>query len=788
MHWCCLAVGVFLAAEAGADSAGWAIGRAPGSHACVERAVTELAFALNRCTGTDYEILEGASGSQPTILVGVMDDVIFGRHAEKLGLKAGDDDQIVIKALKAGHLGIVGNSPGAALRGTYAFLHRFVGVRHLWLGEEGTFYPRLKRLEIPPDVDWRYTPKIRWRGYNLAGEWYRASDFLVWMSRNGMNAFCGPAANRRKELGFRTMGGGHILSIYDGKLFEEHPDWFAVVNGKRNKANLCFSNFDSVETVASQIAGLYGVGTGEMLYLNMYAADVGEKCECPRCKSHPFSVNVFRYHQRVSQVLRGQFPDQPISALAYSGYVQPPSFKMEIIDQVQIATHNKCNHHAVSDPKCPWNRKLIELYDAWKQYDERFYEGKLPIGEYGYDFEVYVSRGNTRFVPNFSLLEDSVRTSVRYGHHLILPEAPLSPKNGEPEEVNSVQNRLPMAYFAQVLWDDTLTAEAFIDDTARTVWGPGGTAMAKYFKLLDKAWRSAGRCVLMLKNPLDDAGCFLTKDVDAKAQALLDEAERLVTGADSRAEEAYPTFDRTRALDALAFERGQLDLWRGQARIVRGEAEPLAGGRPMAVWIGYPSRDGGDRHKIEHYLRERGFRATVTDNEAAFKVALRDAQVIWMRHPGVREDTLPEGVWKTIKRKVRGDGALLVCSSHWRINLDAALGDQSLALRWVRIEGMDPFKRKFTTVAGGDWSRKPHDFSGRLKGGLAGGYTFDPVKRDKWTILAYEKNLDGQPDAPSIMMRDYGKGRILVFGLSIALPEYDLIENIFTLGSNGGLK
>lgn len=938
-----LLVGLLVASAATAEPlwsagrTGWSIGVPSLADEVVQYAARELKDALDGCSGANIRLANSISPNRPTILVASMEDKVLKPYLSKLGLTASEDEQCVVKLFKSGFLVIAGNQPRATLHGVYAFLHDTVGVRWMWPGEDGVFYPKMKSFTLPAKLDRTYRPKIRYRGFHLCGDWYDVDNFRVWMARNCLNTHCHADFNKPTHLGFHATSGGHILAIYKRSVFEEHPEWFCFINGERRPSNLCFTNMECAEYVAEQIANhLSSLPT--CLYYNMFAADNQEFCTCDRCKKNSISTNVFAFRNYVARILREKYPNQKLAGLAYSSYLAPPKCSLDCMDMLQFATHDRCNHHKLEDPDCPWNRQVIKYYQHWAALG-------VPIGEYNYEFDIYLDKGLAQFTPFFSVIEDEAKTARKYKHFLVIPEIPLSPKEGPPIEVGSVVNRLPICFYAQALWDENLTADQFLKDTAKTVWGPAEAEMYGYFTLLDQAWSGVKMHTLIIRNPMDVAASFLKPETLQKAHAFLNGAAAKIAAAQERTE-TYPTYDPERAKLALDREVELLKRWEGYVGVMRGErprltlpalsagttgpltngggklrdakgeptgyvvrcawepsanelivywdglgknrmvgatrleatftlpssasrftfiagaeikkqqlrvsetgvvdkkwkadwkvetdakgttmriplkliASDLAAGKAldgtfavytkrdkpaeivfpapgasailalsnltevdkiMLIWLGAPSRDNANRHRMVDAAAKFGWKAFVTDTEKDFANVLKEKpRLIYIRYPE-KENPLSEKAWKAAKRGVQNAGMTLACTSLWPIPLDRCLDDPSMALKWANVENQDVGSRRFDEVKEGSWGETPYRVADALRnGGISACYAYFPVKPERWDILATQFNYTGKPSIPCIMMRRLGKGKILVFGLANALNDMALLSNIDAL-------
>jgi len=201
------------------------------------------------------------------------------------------------------------------LFGVYEVLERYLGVRWLWPGDLGTYVPHAATIEIP-EVDETIKPRLLYRdlgGWDLRH--IHLSGVMYGKPRqSGAPAFTRVSEKTLRNLMFPTEAAGHaygkamgvflrrhrrvtpiepmrvprnthhVAGIADwwAEYGEEHPEWFALVNGKRGDVgrkgaytNLCVSNEELRDFIVDE-----AWDGGDLLILG--DAD-GRNCECARC-------------------------------------------------------------------------------------------------------------------------------------------------------------------------------------------------------------------------------------------------------------------------------------------------------------------------------------------------------------------------------------------------------------------------------------------------------------------------------------------------------------------------
>lgn len=253
------------------------------------------------------------------------------------------------------------------LTAVYDFLEKQFGVRFLAPGEEGVFHPEDKVLNLKegkgvwvPELIYRYIwpDRIWWRAvrlYNKEGRFNADSPYLQYLVFvNAPEEFCLPtrAEYDRKAnetlLWLKQQRMGRSVDPYQGHAFTDwwrwygktHPEYFALVNGKRGPRNpafpqavkLCVSN----PAVWKQIVENWVKVRKKLPVINACENDGLGFCECPGCRKldmPPRPGDAWdadlsdRYVYFGNQVLKEAKkidPEATICQYAYSCYRFPP--------------------------------------------------------------------------------------------------------------------------------------------------------------------------------------------------------------------------------------------------------------------------------------------------------------------------------------------------------------------------------------------------------------------------------------------------------------------------------
>lgn len=150
----------------------WTIHLSPQAGPTETFAAEELAIALKKISGADFEVLSSPQAPERrAIIIGDLENPEVEDRAAVLKLSSGKVEQVAVHTLD-GRLYLAGNQPRGALYAVYRFLQHELGVRWLWPGPEGEFMPARKSWTLP-DLKYTYQPAFAYRGFHLCGDWAR---------------------------------------------------------------------------------------------------------------------------------------------------------------------------------------------------------------------------------------------------------------------------------------------------------------------------------------------------------------------------------------------------------------------------------------------------------------------------------------------------------------------------------------------------------------------------------------------------------------------------------------
>ncbi|HRU04257.1 MAG TPA: DUF4838 domain-containing protein [Candidatus Brocadiia bacterium] len=467
-------------------------------------AAQELVEHVRLISGATLPVVEGKEAPKdlaPILLGGAASPSLDTATRQK-----GDNPSSFALVVDAASVSIRGLSAEGTLFGVYDLLEQ-LGVRWYMPGDLGRVLPSAKTLDAPaqqtfqaPSFSFRQLQHIQW------GDWPR----------------------RARMGGLVRSTGGHGIPPFGGgagrdNLFAEHPEYFALINGKRQKRQLCLSNPDVFKLALAACRERLRAGLPRQ-QLGLGPDDGGGYCECagcraldggvhdPLCGAESMTDRYVWFVNKLIEALEPEFPDVHIAMYVYAQHMMPPAkVKPNKRFVAVFAPITLDRIRGMDNPMSPDRHILRWIIDRWSEFglDEMYYRGyynnlacpQFPIS--------YVDRVRHE-TPAF---RKAGLTAMRV--EVILPSW-------------SIDN--PYLYLAtRLMWNVDTGVDALLNEFYAKFYGPASQPMKTYYEAIDAAFRDTPFC---------SGGAYVyfpifTPERRAALRALLDQAARLAGGQDT---------------------------------------------------------------------------------------------------------------------------------------------------------------------------------------------------------------------------------------------------------------
>ena len=276
---------------------------------------------------------------------------------------------------------IDGAGSKGTINGVYYFLEAYCDCH--WYEAEVIIIPENESLCVPADIDVSYTPFFEYSETDTKSS--RDPEFAV---ANGVTG--GIYKKLAPEQGYTVDyigNSSHTLVNQFCKpsdYFDSHPEYYALVNGKRVADQLCLTN-EEVKTIVTEEA----LALLEEKYnpdaplqiLSVTQADNGNYCTCTTCKAlddanGSQAGTMLTFANEIAERIKatGKYQDLAIDTFAYQYTRQAPSNVVPRDDViVRLCSIECCFGHTLDDPDCKENVKFMEDLREWSSICDRLY-------------------------------------------------------------------------------------------------------------------------------------------------------------------------------------------------------------------------------------------------------------------------------------------------------------------------------------------------------------------------------------------------------------------------------
>ena len=380
-------------------------------------------------------------------------------------------------AVRGNDIHITGKTSRGVIYGVYSFLENVFGCRYFVRDD---FYIPQGNPEIG-DCSYAYSPQFLQRdmfdGSCIDPEYGMANHL------NG------------EYYGLQEEHGGHFtikrfchtlpMYISPEEYYDEHPEYFALVNGvrlKKPQAQLCFSNPDLVDIVVEKILAdkradpscrIFSVTQGDGYFF----------CECDACramykKHNAVSAPMISFVNKVARAVRKEYPDIIIDILAYLHTRRPPE-GMELEPNVMIrhCSIECCQLHTIgscdfTEPRCfePGKSYPAAEIDAeakrWTELTQNVYAWDYPINV-RYSFIPY---------PNFPTIQANLKRHRDLGFKGVFLNG-IFAKYGSYSQLRSY-------LYAKCLWDPDCDMQRHYNEFMNFYYGAAADKMREAIRFL----------------------------------------------------------------------------------------------------------------------------------------------------------------------------------------------------------------------------------------------------------------------------------------------------------------
>lgn len=443
---------------------------------------------------------------------------------------------------------LLGNSPRGTLYSVYFLLETYLGCG--WLTPGDDVVPTKLRVELPRILGDLEEPQFEMRSLwmypfiaerNLRTVDWAAKNRLNWVAAGVNSSNLWTELNSRSLLvpeierrGLRLHWGGHSFNTWVSprKYFASHPEYFSLIDGKRDPRQLCVSNTEVVRVAAENI-NRFLEQNPEVDMVDVMLNDVAAWCECKQCelmegetRLSAFSVGEkkpyythansnMKFVNRIARRVAEKHPEVLLESLAYLMLLDAPTQVLpETNVMVGFAALQRRVHYTypIFFPDDELNnvhlremRKWLDLVGPERFYAYEYYSRTstarrmINMNTTAQDLEANLIDSSSR---TFHVYADTIPKDLWFYRQMGLQN--VQSEEWDWEEIN-------MYLYARSLWDLHKSSNFLIEDYCRRAYGQAADPMIQHWLILQET-----------KNPYrpEPAYPFTWQDRSSRQRAL----------------------------------------------------------------------------------------------------------------------------------------------------------------------------------------------------------------------------------------------------------------------------
>lgn len=454
----------------------------PVSPSATERnAAREFATFFAKITGVTLPIVDESAPAQAgEVLINTVNRDFEAKQAFAAA-ELGEEGYFY--ALEEENLFIGAKGARGILYGVYSFLEDALGCR--WFTETLEVVPQNDTIILETGVQ-SFVPPMH----------YRATSYLdgteaMYCVRNKLNARTEIGPEFGGSVDF-AIGYVHTLqTLIPEELFEEHPEYFPEIDGKREKGDhlfqRCLTNPDvlqlTIEKVREEFRANPDMKIASVSQADTYP-DYPNVCTCERCRAineeeGSLMGTQLRYVNAVADAIAEEFPDRYIETLAYRFTRQRPKItrprKNVIIRLCSIEccfSHpiEQCGHDGHNDGAGHVsNPAFIADMEDWAEISDNIY-----IWDYVANFPHYLVPH-----PNLHVFGSNMKFFVNHKTVGMFPEGAYDDRGAEMSELKSW-------ILAKLEWDPDFDVEKGTREFISAYCGAAAEPVLRYITELNQ--------------------------------------------------------------------------------------------------------------------------------------------------------------------------------------------------------------------------------------------------------------------------------------------------------------
>lgn len=438
-----------------------------------QKAAADLVKWVREITGAELPIVSESAAFQPTGREISLGRTQFLKASDVPAANEDLGDEGYGIAVAGETLFLFGGRLRGPIYAVYSLLEEDLGAR--WYAPDATVLPSTPDLSISP-VPRTFVPPLKRRDPYYSDVW-DAEWFLHNRAQSHRIALPAQWGGHHSFPGFFV----HTFNLLmpPDEFFDQHPEYYAEIDGSRQPSQLCMTNSEVLRIVTERVLEQLRQHP-DSRYVDVSPNDWRLYCDCADCteireREGGYAGPLIHFVNQVADAVAQEFPDVSVTTLAYLGTYEPPKH-LRPRDNVQIVLASDA--HAWEFPFLHvWEtEKFNSALEAWSKTG-----ADIMIWDYPHTFPNYMLPW-----PNVRLVSENLFHFVKHGVQGVLEQATHSTSNG-------IDRSYMRAWvLAKQLWDPSRTdTEALIRDFHLGYFGKAAEPMIAWDQMLHQRWEKA---------------------------------------------------------------------------------------------------------------------------------------------------------------------------------------------------------------------------------------------------------------------------------------------------------
>ena len=414
------------------------------------------------------------------------------RKPSSTTLKNTSNDGILIQSTSSTLL-LNGSGKNGVLYAVYSFFEKYLNCRVY----TSTFevIPKNKNITVPSSLNNKELATFSYREVHYP--YSKNQLYLNWYKLTRLDDNWGLWVHSFDKL------------IPAKTYFKSHPEYFALVDGRRKDSQLCLSNPSVFDILTNNLKARMA-DEPTMKYWSVSQNDDMGYCECDLCsavdkKEGGPQGSILKFVNRVA----AQFPDKIISTLAYT-YSQTAPLTLKPAKNVQIMLCSIDCNRSKPISRDPGSAVFRRVLKNWSQITPQLF-----VWDYNVQFTNYVSP-----FPNLNVLQDNISFFKENGVKGVFLQG-SGDTAGEFSELRSF-------LLAKLTWDSNADTKILTAQFLNDYYGNAAPFFQKYIDLLHKNLESSNERLDIYGSPVPPHHSYLSPELLDQYGILFDQAEAAV--------------------------------------------------------------------------------------------------------------------------------------------------------------------------------------------------------------------------------------------------------------------